>query len=68
MSADIRFEDHGSIALIRPLTAAGREWAEAHIDAPSWAGTGGATACEPRYVSAIADGALEDGLEIEVVP
>jgi hypothetical protein len=58
---DVRFENHGSLWLVRPLTDAASEWLEANLsdDAQWWAG---AVACEPRYVSALADGMRESGL------
>lgn len=62
---DIRFENHGSICLIRPLTKAGREWIDQNVSYESWALFGGAVSCEPRYAGDIFEGAAADGLTVE---
>ena len=61
---DLRFRDHGSVWLIRPLSPRGQEWFDEHLpeDAQTF---GGAVACEPRYVLDIINGALGDGLSVE---
>ena len=63
MAIDIRIENHGSIFLLRPVSAIGSEWLDANIqsDALSF---GDAVACEPRYVSDIGLGARADGLVV----
>lgn len=60
-SYDFSIENHGSIVLLRPLTAAAHEWIAAHIsdDAQEF---GGATVVEPRYVESIVGGIADDGL------
>jgi len=60
MDIDIRIENHGSIVLLRPVSTAAAEWLEAVTgdDAQTWCG---ATAVEPRYLSDILDGALDEG-------
>jgi hypothetical protein len=62
---DILVENHDSIVLLRPATAAGRDWLEAHCD---WSGyqpfTGGTLLCEPRYVADIVAGARQAGLAV----
>jgi hypothetical protein len=61
----IVIENYGSIVLLRPATAAGREWLEANCD---WSGyqpfSGGTLLCEPRYVADIEAGAREACLEL----
>lgn len=61
--ADIRFENHGSIWLMTAQTDAGRDWVSENIpeDAQTW---GSSIVVEPRYVEAIAEGAVNDGLEV----
>ncbi len=63
MTPDLRFADHGSIWLLHWETDAGRDWCAEHLpeDAQTWAG---GIVIEPRYVEAIATGAVADGLEI----
>lgn len=62
--ADIRIENHGSIVLLRPLTAEGEQWLNVKVaeDAQTW---GKAVICEPRYVANIVEGMQGDGLEVE---
>lgn len=61
--ADLTCVNHGSIILLRGETPAGQEWLRERIDADAqtWCG---AIAVEPRYVGAIIEGALNDGLEV----
>ncbi len=63
---DISLENHGSIFLVRPLSAAGTDWIEQNIgegngyqpDYPN------SIIVEHRYILSIVDGMLNDGLEI----
>ena len=53
-------EDHGTIVLIRPLTADVRGWLEEHTDEePQWFGA--ALVCEPRYVEPLVLALIEEG-------
>lgn len=61
MNPDIRIENCGSIILFQPLTAPGHEWLENHTDGMWY---GGALAVDPRYAQDIAEGAVDDGLEV----
>jgi hypothetical protein len=64
---DIRFEGHGSVALIRPLTERGTEWLDENIgEVEPWAMIGDAIACETRYVEPIIEGAVADRLGVSV--
>jgi hypothetical protein len=62
--ADLRFENHGSIVLLRDLTEAGTSWIEENV-ADSLGTFGGAVVIEPRYVGDIIRGAEADGLSVE---
>jgi hypothetical protein len=63
---DIHVEIHGSIVLLRPATAAGREWLEAKCDRSGYQPfVGGTLLCEPRYVEPIVVGAVDAGLVVE---
>jgi hypothetical protein len=60
--SDFTIENHGSLFLVRPLTEAARDWLNDHVaDEAQW--FGGALAVEPRYVDALVEGMVEDGLE-----
>jgi hypothetical protein len=64
LSADICFDNHGSIFLIRGLSEAGKYWIDENVgdeETQHWAG---AIVCEPRYVADIARGAVEAGLVV----
>lgn len=60
---DLVIQDHGSIVLLRGNSEAGRTWIAEHIpsDAQWWSG---AVVVEPRYIGAIVDGAIADGLAV----
>jgi hypothetical protein len=60
---DIQFSNHGSIWLVRPLTDAGRDWIDDHVD-PEAQWFGGALVVEPCYVGDIVEGMTSDGLEV----
>lgn len=62
---DARFENHGSLWLVRPLTAAATDWIEDNVfdEAQFW---GNALVVEPRYVEALAEGMTLDGLAINL--
>jgi hypothetical protein len=61
---DIVFENHGSIVLIRGLSAAGQAWLNENVGDDETQYFGNAIAAEPRYVRAIMYGAVEAGLVI----
>ena len=64
---DIQIENSGTVVLIRPMTVAGRNWVEQHVQAENWQQFGGAIAAEPRTVQAVIDGAKAEGLEVSCV-
>jgi hypothetical protein len=60
---DFHLEDHGSIVLLRPVSAGAREWADMYIGEdngyqPLWP----TVTIEGRYVHSILEGIREDGL------
>ena len=58
---DIRVENHGSLFLLRPVTARGHEAIDAVIEGNTEVQTlGGAIAVEPRYVSGLVAQLKED--------
>jgi hypothetical protein len=59
---DFLLENHGSIVLLRPITAGARQWVDRHIGAnngyqPLWP----TVTIEGRYVHPILEGIREDG-------
>lgn len=62
--ADLSIQNEGSIFLLRALTDAGRAWISENIpdDAQHF---GGAVVVEHRFIGDIAQGAVNDGLEVE---
>lgn len=64
---DIRVEDHGTVALLFPLSEAGDAWVEENIQTEGWQHFGGAIACEPRTLPPLVAGAEAEGLTVELV-
>jgi hypothetical protein len=60
---DVTVEDHGSLWLFRPVTETAKTWIDDNVeDAALW--FGGALAVEARFVQAMIEGMLADGLEV----
>jgi len=60
---DATVENHGSIALVRPLTDAARDWLHENVhEGASYFGS--ALAVEPRYVAQLVEGMIGAGLVI----
>lgn len=62
--ADFFLSNQGSIALLTPLTEAGKVWADEHLNGEETQHWGRATVIEPRYVQPIVEGIEADGLTI----
>jgi len=58
---DFLFTNEGSFVLIKPISDAGKQWADANL--ADVTRLKGATVCEPRYV-----GQIEDGLTAQWGP
>ena len=63
--SDFRFENHGSVCLLRPITAAAKAWVKEHIGhdngyQPLWP----TVLIEPGYCEAILDGIAAGGLSL----
>jgi hypothetical protein len=63
-TCDIAFENHGSIVLIRGLSEAGQAWLDENVGDDETQYFGNAIAAEPRYCSAIMEGAIEAGMAV----
>ena len=61
---DLLFENHGSLFLIHPVSKSGQQWLDENVGDENTLTFGGAIVCEPRYVEAIAYGAVEAGLAV----
>jgi hypothetical protein len=62
--ADILVEDHGTVALLRPLTKRGAFWLHDNVCSEPWQWMGPALAAEPRLVPQVLNGAVEAGLRV----
>lgn len=60
---DFHFFDHGSIVILKPVSALAQDWVDEHIgdDAQLF---GGGVVIEPRYAGDILDGVVADDLTI----
>ena len=63
-TTDLVFEYHRSLFLIRPVSESGKTWLDENVGNENTLTFGGAIVCEPRYVEAIAHGAVEAGLVV----
>ena len=61
---DVTVQDHGSLFLLQPHTAAAKAWIEENVqeDARWW---GNALVIEHRYIDNVVNGAIKDGLTVE---
>ena len=61
---DFTLENHGSLFLLRPRSAAAKEWMQQNlpVDSPETQFWCDAVVIEPRYVDAIVDGIIGNGL------
>ena len=64
-SADLCFDNHFSLFLIRPLSPAGQQFLDDNVGNEDTLTFGNAVVCEPRYVEAILHGAIAAGLEVQ---
>lgn len=62
---DVTLADHGTIALLTPLTEEAIAWCTAHLPDDALR-HGAAYAVEPRYAGPILDGMSEAGLQVAV--
>jgi hypothetical protein len=63
---DFEVNNHGSVVILMPMTAAATEWVNIHLpgDGPRW-GPGGFV-IEPRYMQPILEGIVKDKLTLEI--
>ena len=65
MPADVFISDHGSIALVTPMTPDANRWLDEHVQIEPWQRMGASIACEPRCLEQLVAGIQEDGLVVE---
>lgn len=61
---DVRVDAAGSIVVITPLTASGREWLDEHIESESWQWYAGGLCVDHRYAANIVHGMRDDDLAV----
>lgn len=61
---DIIVDNHGSIMIFQPLTAAGQEWIDENVQSEDWQWIGGGLSVEARYAGDLAQGMRESGLSV----
>ena len=62
---DFLCENHGSIFLLRPLTAKAKSWVEEHIGDNGYQPYYPTVVVEPRYIADIVTGIQNDGLAVQ---
>ena len=65
MAADVLIDNHGSVAMLTPMTANAHEWIEEHVRVEPWQRLGPSIACEPRCLGPLVEGMQQDGLVVE---
>lgn len=60
---DVSVEDHGTVILIQPISAAAKAWVDEKVQTELWMGP--AFAVEPRLAPDIIYGMMGDGLEVQ---
>ena len=65
MPADVLVADHGSVAMLTPMTPESRQWVEEHVETEPWQWLGASLACEPRCLEQLVKGMQETGLTVE---
>lgn len=65
MEADILIENHGSVAMLTPMTPDAHQWVEEHVEIEPWQRIGCSVACEPRCLDRLVEGMQESGLIVE---
>jgi len=62
---DLQFQNNGSLFVLLAWTPAGQEWVDETVGGDETMTWGGGIVVEPRYVDAIAEGAMADGLLVQ---
>ena len=62
---DFRVVNHGTIAMVTPVTEAAKRWVQNNLDRSCLQYLGAAFAVEPRYLGTILEGISEVGLDFD---
>lgn len=62
MPRDFRYDDHGSIVSIQPLTPAAKEWIDENVAAEPWQFLGDNLCIEHRFADSVITGMHDAGL------
>ena len=63
-TSDVIVENHGSLFVIQPLTAAGREWIEENVQSEPYQWLGGGLCVEHRFAAGLVNGMIDAGLKV----
>ena len=63
-SADFRFENHGSICFLIPVSDAAKSWADEHISTEGYQPYADRILIEPRYVVPVLEGIQSAGMDV----
>lgn len=61
---DVSVEDEGSVVVLRLRTRAAERWVREHVEAESWQWLGHDLVVDWRFVGALVQGLVEDGLRV----
>lgn len=64
MNADFIVENHGTVAMLTPMSPEAREWVDEHLQVEPWQRMGASIACEPRLLADVLEHVTEDGLTV----
>jgi hypothetical protein len=64
MPTDVLIENHGSVAMLTPMTPDAHQWIDGNVQIEPWQRLGCSIACEPRCLDQIVEGLEEDGLVV----
>lgn len=62
---DVQIENHGTVALVTPITPAAKQWVDENVAVESWQWLGQSFAAEPRSIPNLVAGMRNDGLTVE---
>lgn len=63
--ADVEIQVEGGLSLVHPLTDAGTDWIESHVDTAAATWWLSSLVVEHRYIERLAVGMIEDGLVVK---
>ena len=61
---DVQVDGGGTVYLVTPITQLAKEWVEQHLSLEGWQWLGGGFAVEHRFITALVNGMMADGLRV----